>query len=507
MSSIDLQSVLLTITAAMITIALFLKYHRRNHGIQPPLVPYTIPWLGSAVKYNRGPGRFFLECRELYGPVFRVYMGGQCIVIVSTPADIFKLLWHPQNLEVFNFQNISVVAGLSNQRAKYLYEAQKPLMRIAAHELATRQGLFDPGRSFSLHFFDRLRSLGESLHGSPVQQLSKFVRSTIHCSLSAIFWGPLLPGTNGSDESLLEDFIIMDLGMRGVMTGMPAITARRARTRLTRRFIKYVRLAWRDDNQTLDGGSVIMSKAVSVYKAANLDENEVARLLVSIHWALAGNAMNTAFWLWSYLLVDGKAFIKVRNEILTAVETKFGNIESLLQLGPDALEGSCFPTLNSSIRETLRMIVLPTTVRKVAEDTALVVEGGQEYRLVAGDLVILDIQSMHMSDDVFPEPRSFKVDRFNDGTELAATQQRKEMSMTKEFRVFAFGGGEHICRGRKLALHVLRTMMVVSVALFDISLVQVPGQVPQIPRSTEGVTTIRPLNDLEISLTARTTLE
>lgn len=485
---------------AIISITTFLfsllirKGRSERSSALPPLVKYSIPWLGNALEYRKGPANFFRACREQYGSIFRVYLGGRYVVVVSSPTGIHNALWRPQGIDVFQFQLIHKISGVADHKAEYIFEVTKPVLRTAARQLSKRR-LGVPGTIFALDLLERLRT---STHNVPrVHQLSNFIRNNIYPSVSITFWGPLLP----IDASMIDDFMLMDAGMDGILAGMlwSSRAARRARTRLTQRFVEYVRLAWRDEDQTLDGASTLMSETVSLYKKENLSEEEVARLLLTIHWGTLANLMNGTFWLWTYLLADKPAFSRVKDEIERVVVTKFGDVDSLLQMGPPALEDPCFATLNSAIRETLRMILLPTSVRQATTDTSLVVDGGREYQLRKGDLIILDVRNMHMDDAAFPDSGTFKVDRFID-KETLRSQQWKQMSMSREF--VPFGGGEHICRGREFALHALRAMVIICVSLFDVSPVQCKGEEMKVPdfRGGDLVSTIRPLSDIQISL-------
>ncbi|KAF8189908.1 hypothetical protein K438DRAFT_1763529 [Mycena galopus ATCC 62051] len=60
------------------------------------------------------------------------------------------------------------------------------------------------------------------------------------------------------------------------------------------------------------------------------------------------------------------------------------------------------------------------------------------------------------------------------------------------------------CRGREFGLQAIRTMIVVVISLFDISLIPEPGTVTKVPEfdlAEMGGSTLRPLSDLRITLT------
>jgi cytochrome P450 len=373
--------------------------------------------------------------REKYGPIFRVYLGGRYMVVVSCPVGVDNVLWRPRNLDVFEFQMTHRLAGIRDRRAAYIYETvTKPAMEVATRELAKRH-VAVPALTFGLDFLDRLRPRPDS--HCQVKWLSKFIQTNMYESISIALWGPMLP----TDGDMIQDFLTMDVGMAGILTGMPwsRIAARRSRTRLAHHFKEYVRVAWRDEDQTLDGASTLINHTVALSKGA-IDEDELARFLLVIHWGSLSNVMNAAIWLWYYLLADGSAFLRVRDEINAAIADRFGDVESLVRAGPSAFDDPCFATLNSAIRETLRLIVLPASVRQAVKDTSLVIGGGQTYNLLKGDLVTVDVWNMHRDDEAWGEPHAFKVDRFVENESLKS--QRGRMSRRKEF--VPFGGGEHM---------------------------------------------------------------
>lgn len=69
------------------------------------------------------------------------------------------------------------------------------------------------------------------------------------------------------------------------------------------------------------------------------------------------------------------------------------------------------PLLHALFSETLRLQATTLTVRGVSQDTTLPVIS-DEYFIRKGTILIAPASALHMDEDIFPEPRKFKSDRF-----------------------------------------------------------------------------------------------
>ena len=64
------------------------------------------------------------------------------------------------------------------------------------------------------------------------------------------------------------------------------------------------------------------------------------------------------------------------------------------------------------VKETLRLSILPSTVRQALHDTTIIGGNGKEYRIYKGEGVLVGVRGMHLHSDYFPDPESFKAERF-----------------------------------------------------------------------------------------------
>jgi cytochrome P450 len=104
---------------------------------------------------------------------------------------------------------------------------------------------------------------------------------------------------------------------------------------------------------------------------------------------------------------------------------------------PEAI--AALPYLDAVCRETLRLSpILPEVTRKLREPFNLL-----GYRLPAGVGVACVGSLVHMREELYPEPRLFKPERFLD----------REFSA---FEFVPFGGGAHRCLGAQFALFEMK---------------------------------------------------
>jgi cytochrome P450 len=115
--------------------------------------------------------------------------------------------------------------------------------------------------------------------------------------------------------------------------------------------------------------------------------------------------------------------------------------DALQECRRDALDGNG-RYLSAAVQETLRMRPpVPVTLRYVAADFDC---NGLE--VPAGTVVAADIERMHHRADIYPEPRSFRPERF--------LEQRPGT-----YTWIPFGGGIHRCIGAGFALTEARLVM------------------------------------------------
>ncbi|KAJ7454671.1 cytochrome P450 [Mycena latifolia] len=134
-------------------------------------------------------------------------------------------------------------------------------------------------------------------------------------------------------------------------------------------------------------------------------------------------------------------------------------IDSVLSLGqlPDFADEKALPYVTALVKETLRWWpVTPIGVPHfiVSEDIY------RGYRIPAGSIVIANTWAMFNDESVYPEPRSFKPERFLIGGQLNSAARDPDA---------AFGFGRRACPGRHMAWDTLWLMVASMLTVFDIT--------------------------------------
>ncbi|ORY13761.1 cytochrome P450 [Clohesyomyces aquaticus] len=161
-------------------------------------------------------------------------------------------------------------------------------------------------------------------------------------------------------------------------------------------------------------------------KAAGLDDSEIRAQCKDLIFAgTDSTGMNLATILRSLVLHPEK-YARLRSEITANAA-----------LGPDAVDVQALPYLSAVVKEGLRISMAnPTRLPHV------VPHGGwslDHTYFPPGTIVGCSAYELHMNPHVFPDPRSFKPERW--------LESRDEMSK----HWFAFGAGPRACIARNLA--------------------------------------------------------
>uniref|UniRef100_A0A093VLB8 Cytochrome P450 n=1 Tax=Talaromyces marneffei PM1 TaxID=1077442 RepID=A0A093VLB8_TALMA len=168
-------------------------------------------------------------------------------------------------------------------------------------------------------------------------------------------------------------------------------------------------------------------------RAVGVGTNDIATILVTLHWAINTNTRKTAFWVLTYLLYNPS------------------HIEPLRRQTANAFVGD-------KLFETLRMSSNAASVRNVNKDTVI----GYKH-LRKGNRIMIPYRLLHFDESVYgPDVYSFKPERF-------AGSNAEKLTRGDSWR--PFGGGKTMCSGRHIAK--CATLMFLSLVLrkFDIEIV------------------------------------
>jgi unspecific monooxygenase len=167
---------------------------------------------------------------------------------------------------------------------------------------------------------------------------------------------------------------------------------------------------------------------------------------------------------------------------LPAIREKL--LQELATLGetPDPTDIFRLPYLTAVCNETLRIhpVAMVTFPRVVQEPLTLL-----GYQLAPGTAVVGCIYLVHQREDLYPNPKQFKPERFLD----------RQFS---PYEFMPFGGGARRCIGEALAMYELKLALATVLSRYQLALADTQ---PEHPRR-RGVT-LAPANGVKMVLTGR----
>lgn len=156
-----------------------------------------------------------------------------------------------------------------------------------------------------------------------------------------------------------------------------------------------------------------------------------------------------------------------------------------------------FTLLDSVFWETLRLYQGNFTARVVTGDCVLDA-GNQMYLLEKGAKIMSFWGVLHYDPDVFPDPYKFQYDRFVGKPEFKCQSGSK----VNYFPVVAFGGGEHLCPGRKFISYEARLYLALLMLHFDMRLAK-GDSIPDIDLTNQGVGVSHPEREIMVEIRKR----
>ena len=167
---------------------------------------------------------------------------------------------------------------------------------------------------------------------------------------------------------------------------------------------------------------------------------------------------------------------------LPAVREKLLQELATLGTAPDLMDLFRLPYLTAVCNETLRIhpVAMLTFSRVVQEPTAML-----GYRLDQGNLVVGCIYLLHQREDLYPEPKQFRPERF------------LERQFTP-YEFMPFGGGARRCIGEALALFEMKLALAMILSRYQLALAGTKPETPQ----RRGVT-LAPARGVQMVMTGR----
>jgi cytochrome P450 len=442
---------------------------------EPPVVRGWVPFLGCALPFGRDAPSFLRRCQERHGDAFSLYLLGRRMTFLLDPRDYPLVVKHAHALSftpiaqeistrAFGYRSV-YTSGLTEAQMRETYARHLRPGSLGPLVEGTRRALADA-------IAQQVAALPEGEGGWRELDLLDFVsRCLFMAGVVAMF------GRGPVDAALHDTFRRYDGQFGRLAAGVPMRllgTVRQDREAL----VEQLRPAWPDASGFITERRALLLRYV--------DEEEAARVRLSMLWASQANTIPAGFWALALLLEHPAALAAIRTEIDRAVARD--------EAGP--LEQ---PRLDSAIKEVLRLSTGAITIRTVLEPVTLELVGGQRCALRPGDNVAVYPYLSHRDPEVFEDPEVFRFDRFF--SERGAKQFQKG-GQRLGFALMPFGGGETMCPGRFLAQSGIKLLVTMMLADYELELV--PGQSrPAFDLSRSGTGILPPAESLRVRLRTR----
>ncbi|CEO99799.1 Cytochrome P450 [Plasmodiophora brassicae] len=459
----------------------------------PPLVSSSayIPYVGSAIEFNRAPLKFLRECHRKYGGPFRVrFMGKEMVIVVGrddfTPVirnkalsfdpvmeDAMKSIFQCDSKEPelrFEDADGGPIEDEHNGLWHRTHAQYPPLLRsrTAVAGLTARTFRF---------VNDSLWRLASEQGGRP-QEVNLFAwieKLTFGAVLRSLFGECSCLGTVdevfGVYGQLHDAFPILAAGLPPFVTKLAAGKQLEAYDRLV---TKWQRMILDDDQQGMADACELINvrngdfERQFKYKVGSSGERQerAALLQAKFHASLLfGGYTNTAptlFWMIYYLARDPRAWQAVYDEIRRELGDPDEGDVAWTSADLDRLS-----VMDSALTETLRLTNGASMPRVAMTDTTLTFGHGasaRTYDVPAGQhIMMVGVRGARVADEVGDEEfdndaDEFRFDRYANGKQPTGARN-----------VTPFGAGGFMCPGRFWARNVVKT----AVALFMINIERV----------------------------------
>ncbi|KAK5021891.1 hypothetical protein LTS07_010632 [Exophiala sideris] len=461
--------------------------------IPPPLLPYAIPWLGSALTFlNENPGSFWRMLRAKLAStgtnvqVCTILLGGQKAHVVNSAAAVQALFKSKHvSRDLFNYQIATQGLGASKRDAEVMFpsipssshsDKKEDSMDGLNHEFLLNQSA---ANSLTNKFMECFRSTLdnadlEDLEWKQVDLFSWWKKLLFNASTTALFGTKILE----MNPDLADQFWEYDAGFLARFYGVPKIFKPRAYACLdemldrTQAWVEHV-LAEHGGNppEQPDWEPLMGSKVVRArhrhYTREGLSSRGRAAFDLGFLFGLQANVIPVTSWILAHLLspqTPEDVLLRVREEIESARRPD-NEVDISILVGQ--------PVLNSVLHETLRHYVDALVTRQLKVDMVL------DGHLLKKDDLVMAPSSLSQHDPQFwdqdtePPGDVWYAERFLRQDPTTGKQSFGTSWTAGKF--FPFGGGTHVCPGRIFAKQEVLGALATLLLKFDLRFVEYLG--------------------------------
>lgn len=430
-----------------------LMYSMRKDRV--PLVPYFIPWVGSAVTYGMRPYEFFGECQKKYGDVFSFMLLGRVMTVYLGPKG------HEFVLNA-KLADVSAEAAYTHLTTPVfgkgvIYDC--PNSRLMEQKKFTKGALSTESfRTYVPKIADEIYKYFRSSKNFSMNTKSSGTINVMETQPEMTIFTASRSLLGEEVRSMLDtDFAYLysdlDKGFKPinfVFSNLPLEHYRKrdhAQQVISSTYMKLIRKR-RENNDIQDRDLVDSLMKNSTYKdGTKMTDQEIANLLIGV--LMGGQHTSAATSAWLLLHLGDRP--EVQEELYEEQMRVLDNGKK--ELTYDLLQE--MPLLNQTIKETLRLHhPLHSLFRKVMRTMPI---PNTPYVVPKDHYVLVSPGYCHLQDEFFPNAKAFDPHRWdNDASSSYSSNEKVDygfgaISKGVSSPYLPFGGGRHRCIGEHFA--------------------------------------------------------
>lgn len=435
---------------------------------RPPLVPYWVPWVGSAVAYGTQPYKFFESCRRQYGDVFSFVLLGRVMTVYLGPKG-HEFVLNAKLADVSAedaYKHLTTPAfgkGVLYDSPNWKLMEQKKFCKERLSGSAFRQYVplirEETQNYFNQHLVGE-EGVANVMKTQPEMTILTAARTLLGEEVRAML-----------DTSFAQLFVDLDKAftpINFVFPNLPLPHYKRrdqAQQKISGTYMELIKkrrqLGDIDPNRDLIDSLMV----ISTYKdGTRMTDREISHLLIGV--LMGGQHTSAATSAWFLLHLGERP--DIQDEILKEIESVVAakGYRDAHQLTYDDIKA--MPLVNNTIKETLRMHhPLHSIFRKVKNP---LVVPGSTYTIPRGHYVLVSPGYAMTSPRWFPEADKFDPHRWEhvDGDTEGPTVDYGFGAVSKGVSspYLPFGAGRHRCIGEHFAYCQLGTILCMYVSQF-----------------------------------------
>ncbi|EIN05202.1 cytochrome P450 [Punctularia strigosozonata HHB-11173 SS5] len=494
--------------AVVLLVAIARSSAKRNDG--PPLVPYLVPWVGSAVTMGKDPDAFFTMAKEKFGAMFAVKSIGQKLTYVTDPALISAVYRDPKSFE-FTPIRLDISQKIFALSHGVCNDGWMTGDYFSMHHRALSPSGIQPLlASYTTH---AISCISEALSALPPStsagsspscktSLAPLIVPPAFYSAAHTFFGASFPA-----KDVYGDFRTFDGSFHLMLAGAPKWLVSAPHDAYARILDKVERFL---DGPHEDVCQLMHDTEIGA-RAQGWGKRDIAAAFASDLWALEANAIWAVYWVIALCLQQSHGLEPLVKELQEArAAWSAANPSSPFPsdlLDPSAavtitsfIATSSLPLLTSSIYEALRYATSSFSIRRVTRDLVFPTNPEafgleRSYSFTEGERIVCATRAVHQDKGIHDDAEEFKFDRY-------AGCKMNEGKMGRS-QFLPFGGGVSMCEGRHFALGEIKTYLTILLLSATFEVDSGSSARPVLLKERIGVGIMPPKGDLDVIVRRR----